>query len=159
VADLVNAFADFFAALLRIVGFIGPTRRRGAISDDLDLLRKLEDYEEFGPGSWPHTWLSNHITLQVAEFSGLDLRTSRRNIAWSSVAITIAIWAPLGWLTYHLVDVDHPWYAVLSGAPAGLLFVSTLGMLSEKEEVIPPEIDADGDEHEDADAPPEANVD
>jgi hypothetical protein len=121
------------------VGFVGKPRRREAIRDDLDLLRKLEEFEDFGRGSGPHAWLTNHIALQVAEFSGLDTRTTRRKISWSAVVLATAFWAPLGWLTYHLVDIGHPWFAVLPAVPPGLFFLATLGMLTEKEEVIPPD--------------------
>src|SRR5204863_4458555 len=87
--------------------------------------------------------LSNHITLRIAEFSGLDFRTTRRTIPWPSVFVAVAIWVPLGWLTYHLVDIQHPWYATLSAVPAGIFFIATLGMLGEKAEVIPDDVDAE----------------
>jgi hypothetical protein len=73
----------------------------------------------------------------VAEFSGLDLRTSRRNIPWSSVVIATLIWAPLAWLTYHLVAIGHPWYSILAAVPAGLFFAATIGMMTQKEELVP----------------------
>jgi hypothetical protein len=135
----VKAIGDFVAALLGLVGFIGKPRRRAAIGDDLKLLLELEGFEEFRRGTPPHEWLSNHIAIQIAEFSGLDLRTSRRNVAWSSVILATAIWMPLGWLTYHLVAISHPWYATFSAAPAALFALVTVTMLFEKEEVVPDE--------------------
>jgi hypothetical protein len=49
----------------------------------------------------------------------------------------MAIWAPLGWLTYHLVDIGHPWYSILAAVPAALLFSATVGLITQKEEVTP----------------------
>jgi len=80
-ADLVKAIGDFIAALLSVVGFVGRPRQRSHIREDLALLRELEAHE--------------HITIQIARFSGLDLRTSRRSISWSSVVLATVIWAPL----------------------------------------------------------------
>src|SRR5437764_4298260 len=101
-AELANAIFEVFATLLRAIGFVGSPRQRAAIREDLALLRELEEFprDEFGPGTRPHAWLADHINRQIAEFSGIDLRTSRRAIPWSSVVISIMIWAPLGWLTY-----------------------------------------------------------
>jgi hypothetical protein len=54
-ADLANAIADFLAAVLRSVGFVGRPRKRAAIRDDLVLLRELEAFEELGRGLRPTT--------------------------------------------------------------------------------------------------------
>ena len=137
--ELANAIADVLAALLRSIGFVGRPRRRAAIRADLDLLRELGKFPEFAAGSRPHRWLTSHITTEVAELSGVDLRTSRRKIAWSSVVVAACIWAALGWLTYHLVDIGHPWCSVISAIPAGVFFVAMIGLLTEKEELIPPD--------------------
>ena len=150
-ADLANAIADFLAALLRMVGFVGRPRKRAAIHDDLGLLRELETFEQFGKGSAAHTWLTNHILLQVAEFSGLDLRTVRRKIPWGAVIVGTCIWAPLGWLTYYLVSRGHPWLAIIPAVPAAVLFLSTLFMFANKEELPTDEEELPTDEAEDGD--------
>jgi hypothetical protein len=125
VAELVKAIGDFVANLLALIGFIGKPRRRRAISDDLDLLMRLDDFAEFERGTNPHIWLSNHIALQIAEFSGLDTRTKKRSADMSSVIIAAVIAAGLVYLTYYLSSADHPWFAVVSGIPAGFFVLVT----------------------------------
>jgi hypothetical protein len=146
VAELVKALGDFVAALLGLVGFVGKPRRRQAIRDDLGLLRELEGHEDFGRGTVAHLWLTNHILLEVAEFSGVDLRTVRRKPLWVSVVMACAVWIPLGWLTFHLIDIDQSWFAVLPAIPAGLFFIVTFPLIFNKEEVAPAPESGEGDE-------------
>jgi hypothetical protein len=136
-AELVQALGDFVAALLGLVGFVGRPRRRQAIRDDLALLSELEGYDAFGRETIAHLWLTNHILLQIAEFSGVDLRAVRRKPLWSSVVLACIIWIPLGWLTFHLVDIGHPWFAVIPAVPAGLFFMVTFPLIFNREEVAP----------------------
>jgi hypothetical protein len=137
--DLVKALGDFIAAVLSLVGFVGKPRRRAAIRDDLTLLRELEAHEDFGRGSGPHLWLTNHIMFEIATFSGLDLRTSWRKPQWSAIVFACIVWIPLGWLTYHLVAVGHPWYAWIPAIPAAVFFLVTFPLIFNKEEAIPEE--------------------
>jgi hypothetical protein len=143
--ELANAIADFLAALLRAVGFVGRPRKRAAIHEDLGLLRELETFEEFGKGSPAHAWLTNHILLQVADFSGLDLRTVRRKVPWGAVIVGTCIWAPLGWLVYYLVSRGHPWFAILPAVPAAIMFLTTVFMFANKEELPSEEAEDGGD--------------
>ncbi len=46
-------------------------------------------------------------------------------------------WAPLGWLTYHLVDIGDGWWAAFPAVPAAVFPVATLGLLGETETVAP----------------------
>lgn len=134
--DLANAIADFLASLLRMVGIVGKPRKRAGIRDDLVLLRELEAFPDlFGPGTLAHTWLTDHILFQVAEFSGIDLRTVRRKVPWGAVIVSTCIWAPLGWFTYYLVDSGHPFWAIVPALPAGLLALVTVFMFGNKEEL------------------------
>lgn len=62
-AELANALAEVFAAVLRAVGIVGTPRSRAAIREDLALLRELDEFPggEFGPGTAPDIWLRNHL--------------------------------------------------------------------------------------------------
>jgi hypothetical protein len=137
VAGLVHDIVEFFAALLSVIGFVGRPRRRAAIRDDLALLRELDDFpgDEFGPGTLPHIWLVGHIYQQVGEFAGLDLRTEKRAAFWPSIIIATTVWASLGWLAYHLVARGYGWWATFPAVPAGLFFLVTISMLTQKEPV------------------------
>jgi hypothetical protein len=136
-AELVKAIGDFVAALLGLAGFVGKPRRRAAIAADLQLLHQLEEHPDFAASSLPHAWLTNHIMLEIGSFSGLDLRSSRRKADLSSIVINAIVLAVLTWLTYRIFEAGHPWYAAIPGIPAFLLGIAELGMVTEKEDVIP----------------------
>jgi RsiW-degrading membrane proteinase PrsW (M82 family) len=104
---------------------------------------RLDDFAEFERGTNPHIWLSNHIALQIAEFSGLDTRTKKRSADMSSVIIAAVIAAGLVYLTYYLSSADHPWFAVVSGIPAGFFVLVTITMFFTKEDVLPTETDSE----------------
>jgi hypothetical protein len=52
-----------------------------------------------------------------------------REIGWSSIVIWTIVWAPLGFVTYWLNRDGFSWYSLLSGVPAVLLFIATVGAL------------------------------
>jgi hypothetical protein len=149
-ADLVTALGDFIAALLSAAGFVGQTRRRAAIRDDLNLLKELETHPLFDRDTYPHTWLSTHITLEIAKFSGIDLRTSRRKPQWGSLLLATIIWVGTGWLAWSLDHAGHGWYAVLPGCVSALFFLVCFPLLFNKEELVPDE-DATEDTGENGD--------
>jgi hypothetical protein len=136
---------DFIASLLGAIGVIGRPRRRKAIIDDLDLLARLQGFEQFAPATNPHTWLSNHIALQIAEFSGLDTRTKKRAVGLGTVSISALITAGLGYLTYYLRS-HFGWWCVFAAVPAAFFALITLTMFFSKEEVLPTD---DSENHDD----------
>jgi hypothetical protein len=142
VESLVKAASDFLAAVLGKVGFVGRPRRRAAIHDDLQLLDQLRDSSDFGPDSPAHQFLRNHITAEVAGYSGVDLRRKRK-IPWSSVVLSVVIGAPFGYWTYKLNDDGFAWLSLLPGLIAALMFLASLGMIFGGEETS-----SDGDETE-----------
>jgi hypothetical protein len=142
VGDLINAAADFLAALLRLAGFVGAPRRRTAIREDLELLRQLEASQQFGTGTKPYEWLTNRVVREIAELSGVDLRTKRRAADLSVVVIFGLIAGGLGYLTYWVDTNVSGWVAVLPGFFATLFGLVTLSAITTKEEVPPDEIGA-----------------
>jgi len=145
VESLIKATSDFLAAVLGKVGFVGRPRRRAAIHDDLQLLDQLRDSSDFGPDSPAHHFLLNHITAEVASYSGVDLRRKRK-IPWFSVVLSIVIGGPFGYWTYKLNDDGFAWFSLLPGFVAALMFIAALGMLFGGEETS---ADSDGTEHPD----------
>jgi len=130
---LVSAVSDFLAAVLSKLGFVGRTRRRAGIQDDLELLGRLRGAPEFGPDSAAHRFLVDHITLEVAKFAGVELkRTKRRD--WVAVALALCIGLPLGYWTYKLNQDDFRWLSLIPGSVAGLMLVGALGTLLGVEE-------------------------
>lgn len=135
--DLINAIAQALAAILEKIGIIGRARRRAGIEEDLKLLRDLEAFPAFGPGTFSHTALSNKIILEVAMLAGVDLRTTRRDIPWSSVVFAALLSAGFGYWTAVLNESGFRWYSSFPGIFAGLMFISILGMLGRKVESAP----------------------
>lgn len=131
--SLIKAASDFLAAVLGKVGFVGRPRRRAAIHDDLQLLDQLRDSADFGPESPAHHFLRNHITAEVADYSGVELKRKRK-IQWSSVVISIVIGAPFGYWTYKLNDDGFSLLSLLPGSIAALMFIAALGMIFGGEE-------------------------
>jgi hypothetical protein len=125
---LVKAATEFLAAILGALGFVGRPRRRAHIHDDLDLLTRLRDSPDFGPSSAAHRYLWEHLTRQVAGFSGVELKR-KRQIPWFSVVLGLIIGLPLAYWTYTLDRDGFRWVSILPGAPAALLLLATLGML------------------------------
>ena len=136
---LITAAADFLAALLQKVGFIGAPRRRKGIREDLDLLRELDGFQQFHEGTIAYQWLTERIVRQVAELSGIDLRTKRRSADMSSIVICGVIACGFGYATYWVYANASAWLALLPGIPGAFFAIATLGMATGKEEVPPEE--------------------
>jgi hypothetical protein len=131
---LLSAAADFLAAVLRAVGYVGRPRRRAGIREDLELLTELEKFPDFGPGSFAHRILSDHIRTEVARLAGHELGSARRKIPWASVVLAAVIGAPLGFFTYRLDENGFRWYSIFPGAGALLMLVAIFGMFLPEQE-------------------------
>lgn len=129
---LVRSIADFFAAVLGLMGFVGKPRRRAGIRDDLALLTELSDHADFGRGSWPHQALMNRVALDVARLAGVPVKNRKR--PWPSVVLALLIGGPLGYWTYTLNDDGFVWYSLFPGVVAAMMLISILGMLFPSEE-------------------------
>ena len=58
---LVKAVAEFVAAILGAIGFVGRPRRRASIRHDLELLRDLEASPEFDHQTAAHRALVEQV--------------------------------------------------------------------------------------------------
>lgn len=116
-----RAIMDFFGEVCRTFGFIGRPRRRADIREDLRLLGELDASPQLTQEAKEATkfWLNNQIILQVAAYADVDLRTVRRKVQWGAVFFSTCFWAPLGWLTYHLVSIGDGWWATFPAVPGG----------------------------------------
>ncbi|MFY9580127.1 MAG: hypothetical protein WAQ33_12465 [Gaiellaceae bacterium] len=134
---LVKSIAEFFAAILGMIGFVGKPRRRASIRDDLQLLTELTEHPDFGAGSWPHQALMNRVALDVARLAGVPL--NQRRIQWSSVILALLVGLPLGYWTFNLNQDGFQWYSLFPGIIAGLMAIALLGMFLPSSEDSPPE--------------------
>jgi hypothetical protein len=134
---LINAIAQALAAVLEGIGVAGRSRRRAGIQADLDLLKELEGFPDLAAATVAYTALQNRIIVDVMMLAGVDLRTSRRDIPWSSVVFTVLLAAGFGYWTAVLSESGFRWYSLFPGVFAGLMFVSILGMLGRKVEASP----------------------
>jgi hypothetical protein len=124
---LVKSIAEFFGAVLGMLGFVGKPRRRLGIRDDLGLLNELADHPDFGRGSWPHQALMNRVALDVARLAGVPLQQQRAPL--SSFILPVLIGVPLGYWAFKLNQHGFQWYSLFPGVVAGLMAISILGML------------------------------
>ena len=133
--NLLQAASDFLAALLGWLGFVGRPRRRAGIREDLELLGRLRDAPEFGVGSDAHRFLMDHVTREVAELAGVELKR-KKHIPWSSVVVSLIIGLPLAYWTYTLNEESFRWYSVFPGLLGGLLLIAAVGMVVEGEQPV-----------------------
>lgn len=125
---LINAASEFFAAVFARLGYVGRPRRRAAIRDELELLAQIRESPDFGVESKAHRFFAEHITAEIARYSGVELKRKRR-IPWLSVVLALLIGLPLAYLTYKL-NVNHfAWLSLLPGLLAALMLLAVLGML------------------------------
>jgi hypothetical protein len=134
---LIDAIAQALAAVLERIGVVGRSRRRAGIRADLDLLKELEGFPDLAVGTVAYTALQKRIIVDVMMLAGVDLRTSRRDIPWTSVVFAVLLVAGFGYWAAVLNESGFRWYSLFPGVFAGLMFVSILGMLGRKVEASP----------------------
>ena len=145
VDSLITAIAQALSSILEKFGVVGRSRRRLAIRADLELLKELESFPGLAPGTFAYDALQKRIEHEVARLSGVDLRTSRRQIPWSSVVFAAILAGGLGYIAVRLGMDGHRWYALIPGIPALVLVLSILGMLTMKAEHEPGDAPASAD--------------
>jgi hypothetical protein len=123
---LVNAISEFLAAIFARFGYVGRTRHRANIRDDLELLEQLRDSPAFGAESGAAQVLSEHINGQVARYSRVE---QKQKIQWGSVAAAAIIGIPLGYWTYKLNQDGFLWWSLFPGTLSGLMLIAALGLL------------------------------
>lgn len=119
---LLKAASELLATILRALGYVGHTRRRAAISSDLELLRSLQATEGFGAGSHAHDALLRHIELEVDQYAGS--RREWRKREWGTIAAVAILGAAFGYLTDILNDGGFAWYSVFPGLVALVMFIT-----------------------------------
>lgn len=128
VEALVNAVSEFLAAIFARFGYVGRPRRRANIRDDLGLLDQIRDSPDFGADSRARRFLADHITAEVARYSGVDLKRKRK-IPWGTVAVAMILGLPLTYLTYKLNQQGFSWFSLLPGAVAFFFVIGGLAVL------------------------------
>ena len=131
---LVNAISEFLAAVLSRFGYVGLSRRRAGLRDDVGLITELRESPDFGTGSDAYRYLSRHITSEVASYSSVTL-DGKKVRKWTSILLSFGLGVPLAYWTYTIVDDGFDWYAISPGFVGGLFLIAALGMLAEAEVV------------------------
>ncbi|MGH2911641.1 MAG: hypothetical protein ACRDJ3_04115 [Solirubrobacteraceae bacterium] len=119
---LVNAVSELLASILRRIGVVGQSRRRGAIKNDLELLVLLAQTEEFGADSQPHQELQSHIEAEVRAYTGG--RTEWRKREWFTIIFAAALGAGFGYAAYRANAVAW-WLAVIAWILAGVFCLTS----------------------------------
>jgi hypothetical protein len=118
VDGLVNAFSELVASVLRRIGVVGPTRRRNAITSDLELLDRLRQTPDFGSASPPHQELKAHIEAEIRAYTGS--RKEPRKREWSGIIVAAVLGAAVGYGAYRANAVGW-WLALPAWIVAGIL--------------------------------------
>ena len=122
---LVNAITELLAAIFGRLGYVGRPRRRENIRDEIKLLDEIRSSSNFGAESESAQYLTDHITQEVARYSGV-LR--KRKIPWGTVVFCAVIGLPLAYWTFTMVRNGFVWYAIFPGFIGGFFVVAGLGV-------------------------------
>jgi hypothetical protein len=124
VDGLVNSVSELLASILRRIGVVGQTRRRAAITSDIQLLSLLAHTTAFGAGSRSHRELQAHIEAEVRTYTGA--RKEPRKPEWFTVTVAAVIGAGFGYLAYRINAVA--WWLTI--VPWALAFIFGLTALT-----------------------------
>jgi len=107
----LGPLAQLLAALFRKLG--GRARQRAAVLADLQLLKELESFPEFGAGSPTHRTLSDSISRDVARLAATrEFEIQWREVEWTMLLMSIGLAVGLGYVTYHLDRHGFEWYSI-----------------------------------------------
>jgi hypothetical protein len=124
---LVNAVSELFAAVLGRLGHVGRARGRANIRQDLDLLGQLRESPEFGSASPASRFLANHITAEVARYSGV---VPRQKKPWGSIWLALFMGIPLAYLAFSLNEDGFDWFSLLPAIGAFVLFLAAIQLFT-----------------------------
>lgn len=122
---LVNAVSEFLAAIFARLGYVGRTRRRASIRDEIGLLKMFRESPAFGIDSRAAQSLSEHITREVERYAGVEPKSK---VEWGSVAAAAIIGIPLGYWTYKLNQGGFSWVSLFPGTVSVLMLIAVLGV-------------------------------
>lgn len=125
------------APLLTLIGFGSRrSRLRGEIRENLSLVGEIEKHELLRDHTLASAWLQGRITLDVARLSGQALGTPKAPIKIGSIVTSVVLGLVFGAWCYLIDRNGFVWYSVFPGLVAGLMTISILGQLTNRE--LPP---------------------
>jgi hypothetical protein len=125
---LVNAISEFLAAIFARFGYVGRTRKRAHIREDLVLLDEIRSSAAYGPQSETASYLHAHINREVADYSGITLK-HKRKIPWGTVALALPLGLGFAYWTYKIVDDGFSLFSLIPGTAAAFFLIGGLGVL------------------------------
>ncbi len=125
---LVNAISEFLAAIFAQFGYVGRTRKRAHIREDISLLAQIHESDAYGPQSEAAKNLHDHISREVTEYSGITLK-HKRKLPWSTVLLAIPLGLVFAYWTYKIVDDGFSLFSLLPGTAAAFFLIGGLGVL------------------------------
>ena len=131
---IVKAAIAVAAPLATIVGLGGRRRRlRNEIRENLVLVEALEQNEVLREHTPAAGWLQGRIALDVAKLSGQPLGTPKKPVPKGSVAAAAVVGLAFAAWTYLINRNGFVWYSVFPGIVSALMFISILGMFTNRE--------------------------
>lgn len=135
---ITKAILTVVIPLLTMIGFGSRRMRlRNEIRENLTLVDEIEKHEPLREHTPAVIWLQGRIALDVAKISGQNLGTPKAPIQKGSVAFAAVLAFAFGTWTYLLNSDGFIWYSVFPGIVAGLMLLSILGLVMNRE--LPPE--------------------
>ncbi|HEX4483316.1 MAG TPA: hypothetical protein VH081_05970 [Solirubrobacteraceae bacterium] len=134
---LVNAVSELIASVLRRIGVVGLTRRRNAITSDLELLDRLREAPDFGAASQSHQDMKTHVEAEIRAYTGA--RKEWRKREWFTIIFAALLGAGFGYAAYRANAVGW-WLAFLAWIPAGLFgFTALFALVKGQDDPVEPE--------------------
>ena len=135
---IAQAVTAILVPLATLIGLASRRRRlRSEIRENLALLQEIEKDDVLSTHTPACGWIQGKVALDVAKLTGVSLGTPKKPIPKGSVVFATLLALGFSFWTYYIVRNGFIWYSVFPGIVAFLLFVSVLGMVTNRE--LPPE--------------------
>jgi hypothetical protein len=125
---LVNAISEFLAAIFAQFGYVGRTRKRAHIREDLILLSQVRESDAYGPQSEAVEDLHDHIKREITDYSRITLK-HKRKIPWGTVLLAIPLGLVFAFWSYKIVDDGFSLFSLLPGTAAAFFLIGGFGVL------------------------------
>lgn len=138
---LVETLIAIATPLLALIS-VGARRRhlRTEVRDNLALIEEIKKDQVISQYSPAIGMLSGKVVLDVAKLAGQSLGGRKKPIPWGSAIVASLLTLGFAYLTYAINRDGFEWYSVFPGSFAFLLFISVLGMTTNRQILATPNL-------------------
>ncbi|RAN79318.1 hypothetical protein B5P43_15520 [Bacillus sp. SRB_336] len=113
---------------------------RSEVQDNLALIEEIKKDQLLSQHSPAIGMLSGKIVLDVAKLSGQPFGVQKKPIPWGGVIWAAVFGIGLGWWAYLIDRNGFVWYSVFPGTAAFLFLLSILGMTTNRQIPVDPDL-------------------